>query len=638
MSLKAPLAIHVIMHKNFEAQEQYKESLYSTFNRNTKQYLERCLNIPIYFYTKNPVIIDKYKYEKNFVVIVIDKQMLFDRDFKLSNIIEDRELTIRTIALTQNAYKKADFFARYNFIRAYEKRDNQLENILFELAHDIGSLLLEKKNLKLFLSHAKNDGLEIALEFKKYIEVETKLDNFFDVNSIKNADDWRDIIREGVEESGILIFQTDEYSSREWCRQEVLMAKKSNVPIVAIDCLKKFEKRSFPYMANIPRVKLNNNYKDIVYQLLLETIRLYYQSRFIKYMMSLFFKEHSPTIFSSSPELLTLVYRQDEPNNTIIYPDPPLGNEELRVLESFNSSYSFYTPLTFVTKEINLKDLNIDISVSESNNIEECEISHIHLVDFIIELSRYLLATDTTLLYGGDIRYEDRLNFTKIIADLTKTYQQDYKRHIAIKNYMSYNFYIKPYEELKEEFFNIVEFIEVKPDENFDIQNRDKMYQRYIISETLSKMRKKMTQEMDIRIVAGAKIEGFLGKYSGVLEETYMALEAKKPVFIIGAFCGVAGKIIDALQGEQPKEFTLDYHLKNASFKSLYEYYQSIGEEKIFCYNIMLESLNSWGVEGLNNGLSVEENKILFTSQNIYEIIYLILKGIRIVSEKNKKG
>ena len=47
-----------------------------------------------------------------------------------------------------------------------------------------------------------------------------------------------------------------------------------------------------------------------------------------------------------------------------------------------------------------------------------------------------------------------------------------------------------------------------------------------------------------------------------------------------------------------------------------------------FGYGNIVSFLNSQNIDGLNNGLSREENKILFESKNIHEIIFFIFKGI----------
>ena len=267
---KAPLAIHIVIHPKFEKKETYQNKIYSTFNRDVEDYLDRGLNIPVYFYDNSSNEIKHEKYEKNLVVILIDDEMVCDDEFIVKDIVSHPKLTIVPVALSRNSSKKDKFFDQYNYIQAYKENNNledEIEYVLFELAHAVSTLLFHKKSLKIFLSHAKKDGAEIAIKFKNYLGEETKLDDFFDTNSIKNSDDWRQALKDGVEESILLVFQTDQYASREWCRREILMGKEASVPIVVVNRLKSVEKRAFPYMANIPTVTLSkkNDYQKIIF-------------------------------------------------------------------------------------------------------------------------------------------------------------------------------------------------------------------------------------------------------------------------------------------------------------------------------------------------------------------------------------
>src|SRR6266851_9128482 len=66
-------------------------------------------------------------------------------------------------------------------------------------------------------------------------------------------------------------------------------------------------------------------------------------------------------------------------------------------------------------------------------------------------------------------------------------------------------------------------------------------------------------------------------------------------------------------------------------FKSIAERYRTDAADKKTTpidYAAELQYLRTRGVGGLNNGLSADENEILFTSKNLPEIIYLVLKGL----------
>jgi hypothetical protein len=70
----------------------------------------------------------------------------------------------------------------------------------------------------------------------------------------------------------------------------------------------------------------------------------------------------------------------------------------------------------------------------------------------------------------------------------------------------------------------------------------------------------------------------------------------------------------------------------------LYKFYQEKGEEDEINYEKINSLFIKKGIDGLNNGLSAEENHKLFESQNVYEIVYLIFKGISSIATKDKNA
>ena len=65
------------------------------------------------------------------------------------------------------------------------------------------------------------------------------------------------VIDHEVGSSVMVAIHTDSYSSREWCRREVIRAKRLNVPMLTVDCLKEGDECIFPYLGNVPSVRMN---------------------------------------------------------------------------------------------------------------------------------------------------------------------------------------------------------------------------------------------------------------------------------------------------------------------------------------------------------------------------------------------
>ncbi|AHJ13982.1 hypothetical protein [Sulfurospirillum multivorans] len=161
MNQKAPLAISVISHKNFENREQYNEIIYSTFCKDLEDWLNRGINIPVFFYDSNSININKDSYEKNVVVILIDDKLVLDNKTNdLSCITSNEELSIVSFAISKNAYKLSTYFNDKNLVQLYDSK-NVLDTMILNLAHFICKCLTDKQQ-KVFISHAKLDGNNIA--------------------------------------------------------------------------------------------------------------------------------------------------------------------------------------------------------------------------------------------------------------------------------------------------------------------------------------------------------------------------------------------------------------------------------------------------------------------------------------------
>ncbi|MEJ2497448.1 MAG: hypothetical protein P8Y43_08255, partial [Sulfurovaceae bacterium] len=204
MSKKAPLSIAVISHKDFANREEFNEIIYSTFCKDLEDWLNRGINIPTFFYDSYNINIDKDSYEKNIVVILIDDKLLLDKkNNDLSSITSDKELHIVSFAISKNAYKLSPYFDDKNLIQLYDL-ENILDTMTLNLAHFVCKCMTDKKQ-KVFISHAKVDGKNIAKDLQHYISTETKLDSFFDAHNIQESTEWKNELEESIKDSIVLV-------------------------------------------------------------------------------------------------------------------------------------------------------------------------------------------------------------------------------------------------------------------------------------------------------------------------------------------------------------------------------------------------------------------------------------------------
>ncbi len=194
---------------------------------------------------------------------------------------------------------------------------------------------LEK--IQVFLSHAKrdDDGEPIARNIRNWLHENIALSSFFDVFDIPAGLSFREILLHEVETSAVVAVHTDAYSSSEWCRREIIEAKRRHVPMIVVDCLRDLDQGSIPYMGNVPIVRMNPDRQDridtVTGCLLDEIFRTYLW----RCRIEPFRKTHPNVLFTARPpellSLATLPVHQSEGTSEIVYPEPLLGADEARL-------------------------------------------------------------------------------------------------------------------------------------------------------------------------------------------------------------------------------------------------------------------------------------------------------------------
>lgn len=196
---------------------------------------------------------------------------------------------------------------------------------------------LEK--IQTFLSHTKRDrhGSDVAEAFRCWLHQNSALSSFLDVYDIPGGLPFPDVIDHHIGKSIFLAIQTDHYSSSEWCRREVIEAKRRGVPMIVVDCLHVGDERAFPYLGNVPVVRMDPIAKDrlpeVAGRLLDQVLADFLWHCRVEALTK---RPHDIVFMARAPELVslaTLPVKHDLPQ-VVVYPDPPLGKEETRLFGS----------------------------------------------------------------------------------------------------------------------------------------------------------------------------------------------------------------------------------------------------------------------------------------------------------------
>ena len=629
----SPLSIQFIWHPNDTGKvlpivEYCKQKL----SRNPDNSFLHSLDFPIFCYTsKNdniPPAINTMA-EKTLVFAFVGCSIVGSDEWNdyLSAIEKKDGVQVIYIALDKIAFN-IDFISSVNAIRysdyADHYQDDELVRRMFvELAHEIYRWLLsseDHRQLKLFISHTKNDknGVELAKELKTFIDSDTKMTNFFDVNDIQNGDDFNDTIVKSIKESTLIIVHSNSYSSRFWCQKEVICAKENDRPIVEVNCIDGIEDRSFPLMCNYPSIRYNNALEVLEFALM-ETVRFHYCDKLMCMYKNNGYFTNAKT-FNRVPDSFML---KDVAESEIVYPEPELYSDESEKL----TDKPMYTPLSFSKSNISGKRFGISISDSPEEDMARLGQDKSHLKCLAKSLAQKIIRNDALLMYGGDLRPS---GFTQFLFEEAKIANSHFPKstRILIENYVSWPVQQFQKPELNSwvaEHRGVCNFIKCELPSDISESSEGTEISGYVWGRCLSDMRKRMVDASDVRICAGGKIIGFNGCMPGILEEVLLAVEQNKPVFLLGGFGGMSERICRYLStGILPEELTKEWQMFNSSV-----YFQTVSEYNNHNMSIDYSKINKLNIASLNNGLSEGENKRLFTTPFLDEVITLISIGLR---------
>ncbi len=208
-------------------------------------------------------------------------------------------------------------------------------------------------HLRLFISHAKMDGLPLAHALKRQIEALAWLEDFYDADDLPPGCDWQLELEKGVGSSLIVMLRTEAYDGRPWCQQEVLWADEYATPAVLVDARTGLNHPAgtLPF-ERVPTVRIpDGNLVRILFLALREGLR------FLHFMCRVEDMIKSGTlpnpvvyrVFSFQPSMAALLRachelkKSMEPATTprlILYPDPPFRAGSYEAAQALVKEYA----------------------------------------------------------------------------------------------------------------------------------------------------------------------------------------------------------------------------------------------------------------------------------------------------------
>jgi hypothetical protein len=165
---------------------------------------------------------------------------------------------------------------------------------------------------------------------------------------------------------------------------------------------------------------------------------------------------------------------------------------------------------------------------------------------------------------------------------------------------------------------------------------------KYLRARALTFLRHRLNEVCDARICLGGRQTSAQGRYPGVIEEALLAIRGNKPLYLVGLLGGATEQVINAIEGKpMPSDFCSD--LPSTSLYEappVKEIAVQTESDRVFnregVWKEFADAGHDWFV--WNNGLTLEENRVLLHTSVVDEAIELVLTGLsRLVYRRNDR-
>jgi len=233
---------------------------------------------------------------------------------------------------TQYVYRKG-----WTGLNELARDKRLLLHVLVQIRRHLRKLSGEDRDEPLFVSHAKADGDTTAREIVAYVQSpghDVPLHTFYDAMELNPGEDFKSRFCAEISRGTLIAIVSDVYDSRPWCVFELTSAKRHRRPIVLADIGGVRVSRTFPYGANLPRVRIDARgpvgswIDSLLVETMSEGLRCdVFQAQTAKLVAA----DPEVMVMPRPPELFDVIDAEVCPR-VILYPDPPLGDIEARLV------------------------------------------------------------------------------------------------------------------------------------------------------------------------------------------------------------------------------------------------------------------------------------------------------------------
>lgn len=737
-----PVRVYVLWHQSSTQGKHFAKAIYHWFRGSPGDLTETGYGIPVHYRSlveAGEPNLDPYdfrcngdlkptpiKWEKaglNIVVPLLDEHMVTHAGWRcyLEDIARSAAdntgsaptITTLPVKLHPSAHNVPGELAAQNYIRIdseddpahlqwNEKLAVRTERLLSRLTQAVCKQLetqlrsqtgradtADANELRVFISHAKADGTQIATAVRDALLRAGQVDVFFDEHHLPYGERHEPRLDSAAGSTGtsaMIAVYTDAYAGRQWCQRELRAARTpfplevstsqeaprysrwTHKPLIILDALHQTRTRYLGEVGQAPVIRWNKSRVSAIVDLLLRETMLSAYQRLWACRLPLKDTEET-SAFAGYLDLHVARHIGNENGRlrqlVVPPPGPPIADRtwlerllpeiEIQTFSEFEIAHQQESGNRSERPRESRNSKTdrgpqprvIGVSISDSPDLERLGFGVEHLHEIMLSVARMLLRSGTEahpihLAYGGDLRPG---GFTQTLFDLAQSEGQgDWQGRMY--SYIAWPYYLDLSESDEAQLISSCDFLRITPkDSGFADtpastrpSDRHEASPQAVTARCISTLREQMTsggkvtldgkevQGLTARLIFGGKRVGYTGVMPGIFEEFMLAEEHGVPVYIMGGFGGAAGDLAKAVLDSQALDEVFTWEYQKTRTHGLAAL--DAGD----AYAKLEKSINRYREAIANgnspNGLTVEQNEVLQDSTCMAEIVGLILRGI----------
>ncbi|MEQ1730875.1 MAG: hypothetical protein ABL982_21100, partial [Vicinamibacterales bacterium] len=467
-----------------------------------------------------------------------------------------------------------------------------LATILAEPAEGLG---------RLFLSHAKVDGLWLAAALRDEISRFADGLAFFDAVSLREGEQFEASLLTGFTGAVVVGLMSDAWSGRYWCAWEVVKGKEQRCPFLLVDLLTDGEPRSVRYAGNartlrwpleVPTpgdrltwapaaadasataVAKRNAMANVIAAALLELVRVRHDRAQVEAARAAGAIPADVEILGAAPELATLPSFAPPKPWRLVHPDPALPLAERELLARMRPDVTVASLTEALAGAFSpdpgsgtahARALRIAVSISDppSEDLRKFGLTRQHTERLWSRLALQLLLAGHHLGYGGDLRQQ---GYTERLGDLLVALAGTQRAPAShVHAYLGWPVWVGIDVSTWSRYPRHVVWhrlaqpngltVPVEPAPTSDWSDFEAQLAWTV---SMRAMRERMADDHDARVLVGGQHRA-VSPIPGLADELTTFLDRKKPIYLLGGFGGMAGVLSRALCGQTPLELTEEY-------------------------------------------------------------------------------